>query len=134
LGKHLEFEPRVKEAARLLELAPVNAMMDISDGLSSDLLRICRASGVGAVIEADLIPISEAAMGRPDPLESALNEGEDFELLFTLPAADWPRLERRWDLSTRLSRIGLVAASGALIRMGSGQIRPLEAGGYDHIR
>ena len=73
-------------------MVQVNSMIDISDGLSSDLNRICRQSGVGAVIDAKLIPISEQAFQKQNPLGSALNEGEDFELLFTASVKESRRI------------------------------------------
>lgn len=80
LGKHLTFEPRLKEARFLVKNFKVNAMIDISDGLASDLGRILEQSSTGALIYADLIPVSKQARG----LNDALYMGEDFELLFTL--------------------------------------------------
>jgi len=97
LGKHLEFEPRVKEAIKIAAKVKVNAMIDISDGLSSDLNRICNQSKVGAVIEAERIPISDEAKRGKEPLNSALNDGEDFELLFTLCKDDCKTLIQQWD-------------------------------------
>jgi len=133
-GKHLRFEPRVAEALRMCELVELHSMIDISDGLSSDLHRICRLSGVGAVIEASEIPIDEAARARADPLESALHEGEDFELLFTLGPGAWKRLRRQWDLPVELSQIGEVTEGPAvLIKTPDGQLHELRAGGYDHL-
>jgi len=80
LGKHLKFKPRLKEARFLVKNFKVNAMIDISDGLASDLGHILEQSSAGALIYADLIPVSKQARG----LNDALYMGEDFELLFTL--------------------------------------------------
>ena len=87
-GKHLSFIPRIKEANYLVSHYKVNAMMDISDGLSLDLYRLCQASGVGAVIYEDLVPVA----GQAKSFDEALRMGEDFELLFTMPAAQARRL------------------------------------------
>ena len=90
-GRHLEFTPRLKEARFLSGNFKVNAMIDISDGLAQDLGHILKESNAGAVIYEDLIPLSKAASG----ISSALNDGEDFELLFTLPLADARKLLRK---------------------------------------
>lgn len=92
-GKHLDFEPRVKEALQLARSFELHAMMDISDGLAIDLHRMLSASGCGAVLHAPSIPISEAARGRAmtstrSPLDHALEDGEDFELLIAVAADD----------------------------------------------
>lgn len=87
-GKHLKFIPRIKEANYLVNNYQVSAMIDISDGLSLDLYRLCQASKTGAIIYEDLIPVSKDARS----FDEALNGGEDFELLFTLPAKAARRL------------------------------------------
>jgi thiamine-monophosphate kinase len=79
-GKHLRFKPRLKEARFLAKNFKVNSMIDISDGLASDLGHILEQSSVGALIYEDLIPVSKEAYG----LSEALYMGEDFELLFTV--------------------------------------------------
>lgn len=139
LGRHLRPEPRFAEARRLRQLGGVHAMMDISDGLALDLWRLIRASGVGALIEAERIPISKDArrlsrLTSKSPLEHALSDGEDYELLFTAPADASDRIERLWDLPTRLSRIGeiLRPSEGFLLREG-GKTRKLEPAGYRHL-
>ena len=133
--KHLEFEPRVKEALQIARMVTVNAMIDISDGLSSDLNRICRASGAGAIIYAEQIPVSDEAKAKKNPLDSALNEGEDFELLFTLSEKDCQKLLRQWDEHVPITRIGIVTDSGRMqIKTSGGKVRSLKAGGYDHLR
>jgi len=88
LGKHLKFTPRVKEARFLVENFKLNAMIDISDGLTQDLSHILKESSTGAAIYADLIPLSKQARS----LNDALSMGEDFELLFTLSRHEAKRL------------------------------------------
>ncbi|MBN1816612.1 MAG: thiamine-monophosphate kinase [Sedimentisphaerales bacterium] len=128
-GKHLTFTPRVKEAIALAQAVPIHAMMDISDGLSTDLNRICTQSGVGAVLEAERIPLSEAAQKQTDPLISALNDGEDFELLFTIAPQDY---EKR--ATVPYYKIGTVTnLSGMRIVLPDGSMRELTPGGYDHL-
>jgi thiamine-monophosphate kinase len=86
LGRHMDFVPRIEMARKLAPVA--TAMIDLSDGLSRDLVHICKASGVGAILEADAIPIHKDAnqLSKKDgvsALEHALSDGEDYELLFT---------------------------------------------------
>ena len=94
LGKHLNFRPRVKEARFLAKNYKVNAMIDISDGLSQDLGHILSRSRVGGVIYKDLVPLSKEARNLSD----ALNNGEDFELLFTLSRPQAKQLLRNRNL------------------------------------
>lgn len=91
LGRHVAFTPCISQARYLASHLPVHAMIDISDGLSTDLCHMCRASGCGAEIERDLLSgvISPAAVERSkstarEPLEHALHDGEDFELLLAV--------------------------------------------------
>ena len=132
--KHLEFEPRVREAIEIAQVVKVNSMIDISDGLSSDLNRICRSSRVGAMVHADQIPISEEAKEKGDPLNSALNDGEDFELLFTLSEKDCKKLLKQWREPVAITRIGTITDTGKMqVRMPDGQIEDLKPKGYDHL-
>lgn len=133
-GKHLEFEPRVKEALEITKRATINSMIDISDGLSSDLNRICRQSGVGAIINAEQIPISDEAKKSKEPLDSALNDGEDFELLFTLSEGEYRKLLKQWGGVTPITQIGKITGTKKMqMKIPDGQIRDLEAKGYDHL-
>ena len=132
--KHLEFEPRVREALEIVRRAEIHAMMDISDGLTSDLGRICSQSGVGALVDASAVPISDDAKHEADPLDAALNEGEDFELLFTLGAEEWERLHQGWGDPLPVTQVGRITdAERVEIRMTDGRTMDLKAGGYDHL-
>ena len=107
-------------------------MIDISDGISSDLGHICRQSGVGATIYADKLPIDEELSNyfhSDDSLEMALDGGEDFELLFTVNEKNISALE-----SLPVTRIGEITANIGtieLIRNGTAEI--LEPKGYQHF-
>ena len=134
-GKHLNFTPRVKEALKITSLVKVNSMMDLSDGLSSDLNRICSQSKVGAIIDANLIPVSAEAKKGPDPFSAALNDGEDFELLFTLDQDNCDKLLRQWNDPLPITRIGAITNTGKMqIKMPDGKITDLKSSGYDHLK
>ena len=134
-GHHLTFTPRVREALRLHEAADLHAMMDISDGLAADLAHICAESRCGAVLAADRIPISEAARQMPDertPLEHALGDGEDFELLCAVSPADGARLLREQPVpGVQLHHIGECTAQGMWLDR-AGQREPLPPTGWVH--
>ncbi len=90
IKKHLRPVPKVKEARFLVENYRINAMIDISDGLLSDLKHICEESRLGAKIDGEKIPVSPrvkkfARALKRDPLQLALSSGEEYELLFTIP-------------------------------------------------
>jgi len=133
-GKHLDFEPRVNEAIKLAEMVELHSMMDLSDGISSDLNRICTQSKVGALIEADKIPISGDAQRTENPLEAALNDGEDFELLFTLSQKDCEKLIEQWNESVPVTKIGTITEqSDFQIKMPDGQVKYIQVKGFDHL-
>ncbi len=132
--RHLEFRPRIKEALTIAK-AGANAMIDISDGLSTDLNHICRLSKKGAVIESGEIPISKDAKKTKNPLSSALNDGEDFELLFTIHEKKFGRLKRQWCFKVKLTAIGRITRGSLVkIKMSDGKIVKLIPGGYDHLK
>ena len=115
-GRHLRFSPRLREARALGARAGLHAMMDLSDGLSQDLPRICRASGVGAALEVEAIPRHAGCS-----LTQALTDGEDFELLIAAAKEDSDRLLSwaRRNLPCGLHRIGTVVAAKGMTIAGS---------------
>jgi thiamine-monophosphate kinase len=135
LGKHLDFTPRVKEALAVHAQADLHAMIDVSDGLAADVAKICQESKCGAVLNAEAIPIAEAAQRVGDgrsPLEHALSDGEDFELVFALPAADAQRLLGDQPIpGITLYHIGECVTDGLWLAQ-SGTRRALEPKGYVH--
>ena len=93
MGRHLRPEPRVAEALALHDIVSLHAMIDISDGLASDLGHILEESGgLDAILDPDAIPIHPDAVARSEdgrtPLDHALNDGEDFELCLVVPAEE----------------------------------------------
>ncbi|MDB4419029.1 thiamine-phosphate kinase [bacterium] len=103
-GKHLSFTPRLEEAEWLTENFKLRAMMDLSDGLAKDLPRLADMSGCGFRIDRDAVP-----RNRGCSVESALGDGEDFELVFTTSAQTARKLEAAWGEKfpkLALSRIG----------------------------
>ena len=137
LGKHLDFTPRVREARELHQFCDLHAMIDISDGLSQDLHHLCEESHCGAILHAEAIPISQAAHEQANqdgkrPLEHALSDGEDFELLFTVSPEDGSRLLRDQPVSgIQLVKIGEMTSSSFEIEE-NGINRKLEPKGYEH--
>ncbi len=132
LRRQLRPSPRV-HAGELARTLGASAMIDISDGLSSDLAHICTASGVGAAIDADLLPIDPAiaALGltADQSLELALHGGEDFELLITVPAKKISGFTK-----PTFIRIGELTANADLIELRAhGKNLQLTAKGYRHF-
>jgi len=126
-GHHLTFEPRCAEGAWLAQGGYAHAMMDVSDGLLLDATRMCRASGVGLVLDPTAVP----RRGAKTFLRSALAEGEDYELLVAVPQAVASRLAAAWPFATPFCRVGCFVAGPAVVSDASGA--PLGEGGYDHF-
>lgn len=130
-GKHLEFTPRVKEARFLATNFKINSMIDISDGLSSDLGHVLDESRKGCLIYEDLIPVTKGA-----GIKGALNDGEDFELLFTMPISEARRLMRIHPKGlAKFSCIGQVLDNEGVrfIVDKKGKARRFVAGGFRHF-
>lgn len=138
LQAHRMPAPRYEVGAWLGRSGLPHCMMDLSDGLSADLPRLCEASGTGAEICAASLPrFAESIAWRCNPLDLAFHGGEDFELLFAISPARASLLEGRYPSKfPPLSRIGtLTAAAGVRWKSAPGAVaKPLEARGYDHFR
>ncbi|MEK6238106.1 MAG: thiamine-phosphate kinase [Planctomycetales bacterium] len=137
-GRHLDFPPRVREAKLLHERYRLHAGMDVSDGLSVDLSRLAAESNLGAAVNLDRIPITDAARecaaeGTRSPLEHALGDGEDFELILAVPPEDAKRILADQPLDVPVTEIGEFTASGELTQIDSrGNQEPLIVRGYQH--
>ncbi|MEO7100781.1 MAG: thiamine-phosphate kinase [Luteolibacter sp.] len=120
-GKHLDFTPRLDEAAWLVSNFKPTAMMDLSDGLAKDLPRLATASGCGFQIDEAALPVT------PDcTAAQALGDGEDFELLFTIEPERLPALLAAWPFpDVPLTRIGRIADASASQSL---------AGGWEHFK
>jgi thiamine-monophosphate kinase len=130
LLKQLKPAPQVDTGKLLRSLDVVTSMIDLSDGLSSDLGHICNQSGVGAEIDAELIPIDPLLRDRfpvHDALEMALNGGEDLELLFTTVREDLVAA------AVDATRIGTISQGGPVFLCTDGQKIRLPARGYKHF-
>jgi len=127
--RHLTFTPRIREARQLAAQYGLHAMIDVSDGIAPDLAHLCDSSGVGAEIVAADVPV------HPDAgsLEAALGDGEDYELLFTLPADRAEQLLRSQPLEVKVRKIGLVVADKAKVLVQpDGKREDLAGKGWEH--
>jgi thiamine-monophosphate kinase len=134
-------EPRLAEVAWLAERAPLHALIDVSDGISSDLAHIADRSRVRIAIDDAKIPVHPAALLAAEELRAdaalwALHGGEEFELLACAPpdsiARVAPAFESRFGIA--LTRIGSVEVGQGVVGRGAGPDAPLAPGGWDHFR
>lgn len=121
LGRQFDFQPRVTEAMLLNRRYGLHAGIDVSDGLSVDLAHVARESGCGAVVDGHLVPVAEDARRLAEqladgstPLEHALGDGEDFELILAVPAEEARRLLAEQPLEVPLTEIGRFTAQPGL--------------------
>ncbi|NDB53401.1 MAG: thiamine-phosphate kinase [Chitinophagaceae bacterium] len=138
VGRLLKPEAR-KDIIEFFEKETImpTSMMDISDGLSSELLHICKQSQLGCVLYEDKLPIAEATRQAAfkfelDPTACALSGGEDYELLFTIPQADYDKLV----LNEQISVVGYMteAEQGAHIITKGGSKHAITAQGWNHLK
>lgn len=141
INRHLAPEPRMECGRFLLQNSLANACIDVSDGLSSDLHHICEASGVGAILYMDRLPVSRGlrqceSLLKKKAILYALNGGEDYELLFTVPEEKRAKILSLWPAEFPvLTEIGRVVAAeqGVSLIHVDGKPAPLHPGGFDHF-
>ncbi len=143
VAAHLRPEPRVAVGRALAQSGRVHAMMDVSDGLATDLARLTTASQCGAQVRAEKVPVDEATIEiarrlGADPLEWALAGGEDFELLLTCEPGDvelLSELATDSDPGLPLVRVGKITAESGVRLIGEdGAARDITFTGFDHFR
>ncbi len=140
LGRHLHPPIRIQAALALRRVAQVHAAIDISDSLTLDLWRLCQASGVGAEVELARVPVHPdahlLAQRHPEqgsPLDHALYDGEDFELLVALAPEDARRVLQLRPGGVQWHDIGQVQRASQLEAVRSDGTRvPLQVRGYEH--
>lgn len=138
LAAFLTPEPRVREGRWLAASLNVHAMMDCSDGLSTDLRRLAVASGCGAVVES--VPVHPAAelvarTAGDDPRAYALDGGEDFELIVAIAPRAFAHLARTFGkrFGRTLLRVGVLRLGQGVVIRGDAGERELAGGGWDHL-
>lgn len=129
-GRHLSFEPRIRQSRYLTSRFNVHAMMDLSDGLAMDLSRLAEASGLGAVIFEKKVPVHPDARG----FEAALTDGEDYELLFALSKKDASKLMRSAK-GFSFFQVGVLTDEfkGVKIADIKGRLKPLPGPSFKHF-
>ncbi len=140
VSAHLDPRPQVALGSLLAASGLVSAMLDTSDGLATDLAHICRQSGVGAVLDRRLLPVSEQMAGAAgdmgqDPLRWMLAGGEDYLLLLTVDRRHVAAVQdlAREKAGIAVYRIGeIVEGSGVVLRDGD-DVQDITYGGYEHL-
>jgi thiamine-monophosphate kinase len=133
LTRHLYPEPRCTAGLALARRGLASAAIDVSDGFAADLARLCESSDCGALIREAALPLPIAGPGR-DPLELGLHGGEDYELIFTVPAARAARVPRTIG-RVRVREVGEIQYGRRLrLERADGREIALDTRGYDHFR
>lgn len=136
LGRHLRPRPRLPLVKSLRQLVRIHSAIDISDGLSLDLDRLCAASGVGAELDVDHIPIHSDAIAMASesgrtPFQHAWSDGEDFELILTMSQADFDTVQQEHS-EFGLTKIGNIVGRTGLWKRTGAKLQRLSPQGYLH--
>ena len=140
VDRFLEPKPRLWESKRLVEGLGVSSMIDISDGLTSEIGHLCRQSGLGCLIQEEKVPVSREAVrwaeSRGDALTVyALESGEEYELLFTVSKERYDGWrEKGLDRSLNIAVVGkMIEKSRGMLVQRRGETYPLSLKGWDHF-
>ena len=135
-GRHLRPIPRIELATQLRKHCDVHSAIDVSDGFSLDLDRLCASSGVGVEIDVDAIPIHEDAnhlsetSGRT-PFQHAWSDGEDFELIITMSESDYNSIATL-ELAAPLTKVGNIVGRTGIWKRDGSKFERLSPQGYLH--
>lgn len=136
LRHHLDPRPMVDLGRALAEGGIASAAIDLSDGLARDLHRLCRASGTGASVERECLPVDTGLATLPDlaadPLDLALYGGEDYGLLFAVPP-ERARAMQKVAARFAVRRVGRLDATSRVVLADGGVLAPLPDRGFDHF-
>jgi len=136
IKKHLNIKPRIEESRFLVKNFPVSSMIDISDGLSSDLITLAKESKVGFKIFLDKIPVSSEAKKisktEKEAIFHALNDGEDYELVFTVPEKFRNKIPEKIN-STKITYIGEITKKIQYTGIYRKEKIKITPSGYDHF-
>ncbi len=139
IKRHLRPDPRIALGMALVDAALARAVIDVSDGLLADLGHLCRASGVGADLDLEKIPLSAAARtwlgnGGQEKWKTLLTGGEDYELLFTVaPGATDQLPALAANLGLPLTEIGVISKQEGIRLYERGQPMVIQESGFRHF-
>jgi thiamine-monophosphate kinase len=138
LQKHLRFSPKILEAKWLRERSGIHAAIDVSDGLAWDTFQIAKASGWGVILNESSIPIAADAVARASetgrlPLNHAMEDGEDFELVLAVDPESLLAIQEDWPFAQPLVDFGeVVETEGFWLRDSDGVLSSYRPHGYEH--
>ncbi|MCK9266673.1 thiamine-phosphate kinase [bacterium] len=136
LKKHLNIVPRIKESRILIKRVNVTSMMDISDGLSTDLTRLAKASKTGFRLWLDKVPTSADAIkmssSKKEAIAHALNDGEDYELLFTVPSSCKKDVPAKIG-NTIVTCVGVITEERKFEGVYQDEVVKIEPSGFSHF-
>jgi thiamine-monophosphate kinase len=134
IKKQFNIKPRIFEVREIIRKYKVNSMIDISDGLSSDLIKLCEVNKVGFKLYLENLPVSDEAKkiskNKFEEILHALNDGEDYEILFTAPVNE--KIPEKIG-KTKITKIGEITTERKYTGIFGGKIIEIEDKGFSHF-